>query len=493
MQGVVAPEDLLWVVIVAGVFMALMAFSIGANDLANAFGPAVGSGCVSVRQACAIAAVCDAAGAILMGGHVSKTIPGKLITLNMYEGDDGRVLIMIGMTSALIAASFWILMATKFAIPVSTTHAIVGGVIATGILTKGYPSANWTKVGQIVASWFVSPAFAGVVGFGMYMGLHYGILKHEDSERRAKRAGPVLVFVVSFVVALFILYQGGKGLGLNKTSPEVAIGASFGVAVLLAVLSVPVLSWWDKRLKGQQEEAPKDPESAASAEAAPPPAVTEGSPDQVEVQVEEVPPEKRTVSQVVRAQYSQTERLFMGFVVANGGFFAIAHGANDVANSVGPFGAALAAHEGPMPKELAIPFGYYIASGLFIALGLITYGANVMNTIGRKITLMVPSKAFAADFSCTMCTLVATRLGIPVSTTHLEVGAVVGMGVAYGMVNKGKAGAEDETQGSVLKSVNWFLLIKVFTSWIFTLPLAGITAAGIFAMLLPTVVDVPFT
>merc|ERR1719215_1093067 len=263
-------------------------------------------------------------------------------------------------------------------------------------------------------------------------------------------------------------------------------------AVVLAAISVPVLSWWDKRLKAQQAADPQDAESATPAEATPPPAEAVEAADGFEVQVEEVPPEKRTVSQVVRAQYSQTERLFMGFVVANGGFFAIAHGANDVANSVGPFGAALRAYEGPVPKKLEIPFGYYIASGLFIALGLITYGANVMNTIGRKITLMVPSKAFAADFSCTMCTLVATRLGIPVSTTHLEVGAVVGMGVAFGMVNKGKAAAEDEAQVSVLKSVNWLLLIKVFTSWIFTLPLAGITAAGIFAMLLPTVVDVPF-
>merc|ERR1719247_3090250 len=194
----------------------MMAFSIGANDLANAFGPAVGSGCVTVRQACAIAAVCDAAGAILMGGYVSKTIPGKLISLDMYEGADGRVLIMIGMTSALMAASFWILMATKYAIPVSTTHAIVGGVMAAGIITKGYDSANWGTFAKVAASWFVSPAFAGLTGFIVYMILHFAALKHADSWRRTKMIAPVFVFLVVFVVVLFIVYQGGKGLGFNK-------------------------------------------------------------------------------------------------------------------------------------------------------------------------------------------------------------------------------------------------------------------------------------
>lgn len=474
--------------------MALMAFSIGANDLANAFGPAVGSGCVSVRQACAIAAVCDAAGAILMGGYVSKTIPGKLISLDMYVGDDGRVLIMVGMTAALMAASFWILMATKFGVPVSTTHAIVGGVMAVGIITKGYASANWATFFKIVASWFVSPAFAGLTGFMVYMILHHVVLKHEDSWRRAKMVAPVFVFLVSFVVVLFIVYQGGKGLGLNKTSAPVAIGASAAAGVVLALLSVPLLSWWDKRLKGSDDEAPApaapatDQAKDLSEEQAIEVNVDTGAP---EVSDEKVDAKKELPVEPVKPKYSHTERLFMGFVVANGGVFAVAHGANDVANSVGPFGATLAAFDGPMPENLEIPFGYYIASGVFIALGLIIYGSNVMATIGKKITLMVPSKAFAADFSCTMCTLVATRLGIPVSTTHLEVGAVVGMGIAYGICNKGKAAGDGEQTVSVMQTVNWWLLIKVFTSWIFTLPLAGITAAGIFAVMLPTVVDVP--
>merc|ERR1719408_252779 len=205
----------------------------------------------------------------------------------------------------------------------------------------------------------------------------------------------------------------------------------------MAVISIPILSWWEKRLKGQDEEAAV---SEPSPDGVTPHAVEEGD---IKAEIEKEP---------AKPSYSQTERLFMGFVVANGGFFAMAHGANDVANSVGPFGATIAAFDGPMPETLEIPFHYYIVSGCCIALGLLTYGLNVMNTIGKKITVMVPSKAFAADFSCTMCTLVATRLGIPVSTTHLEVGAVVGMGVAYGILNKNKEGEE---QVSLMKSVNW--------------------------------------
>lgn len=505
MQNAV-PEDLVWVVVLAGLCMAVMAFAIGANDLANAFGPAFGAKSLTVKQVCCLAAVCESSGAILMGGFVSNTIPGKLISMDMYEGDDGRVLIMIGMMSALLAASFWLMVASRFGLPVSTTHAIVGCIIAFACITKGYASANWEKVTLIVASWFVSPVLASFVGFSLYTILHHMVLKHADSARRAHLAGPVFVFIVTFVVALFIVYKGGKGLGLNKTSPEVAIAISAGIAGACSILAYPLLTFWEKRERARQSPASEatpgtpqdDLEKVDVGRQAPANDAMTVSPQDTPVALD-VPECCATVEQddikmeekVEIPKHSHTERLFSGFVVVIGGFFSLAHGANDVANAIGPFGAALAAFEGPLPKKLEIPVQYYVAAAAFIVLGLLTFGRQVMETLGKKITVMTPSKAFTVNFSATMCALVATRAGIPVSTTHLSVGAVVGVGVAFGMANPGQTESKEDSRRAGLKSVNWKLLAKVFSSWIFTLPLTGITAAGIFGLLLPTVVSVP--
>merc|ERR1740130_546046 len=177
----------------------------------------------------------------------------------------------------------------------------------------------------------------------------------------------------------------------------------------------------------------------------------------------------------VPSKHSETEQLFIGFVVIIAGFFSLAHGANDVANSVGPFGAVLSAYDGPLKAKSEIPLWVFVGAGVMIVVGLATYGIHVMKTIGNNITAMTPSKAFCVNFASTIVVLIATRAGIPVSTTHATVGSVVGVGIAQGV---GK--------------VDWSLMGKIFFSWIVTLPIVGISAAGVFAMLLPSVVDVPF-
>jgi len=174
-------------------------------------------------------------------------------------------------------------------------------------------------------------------------------------------------------------------------------------------------------------------------------------------------------------EQSATEKMFTGLVVIIAGFFSLAHGANDVANSVGPFGAVLAAYNGPLKKKSEIPIWVFCIAGAMIVVGLATYGVHVMRTIGGKITPMTPPKAFCVNFAATIVVLIATRAGIPVSTTHASVGAVLGVGIANGS-----------------RAVDWGLMAKIFFAWVFTLPIVGITSAGIFAMFLPTVVRQPF-
>jgi len=498
MIGVTSPDDLLWVVVIGGFAMAYMAWGIGANDVANAFGPAFGARSLTVKQACCIAAVCEAAGAILMGGHVSDTIRKGMMDVKLYDSDDGRTLIMMGMTSVLIAAATWLLVASKLGLPVSTTHSAVGGVIALAITSKGYGSVKWSKVGMIVASWFISPVMSAVMSCILFLTVHHLVLKHPDSLRRAKLSAPVFVFLITVVVALFTVYKGGKGVGLHKTSAEVAIGVSIGISLVAAIVSYPFVSWWAAKIskaeaKGAlpdvlQEEGVKpdgvmggddSAKQSADAEKGTATDAEKGTAGETELaDVTKPSPKEQEDLKAVSEQESnaeQTERLFTGFVVIIAGFFSLAHGANDVANSVGPFGAVLAAYDGPLEKKSEIPIWVFIGAGVMIVVGLITYGIQVMRTIGNKITAMSPSKAFCVNFASTIVVLIATRAGIPVSTTHASVGAVVGVGIAQG-----------------LRKVDWKVMAKVFLSWILTLPIVGITAGGIFALFLPTVVETPF-
>jgi sodium-dependent phosphate transporter len=500
MIGVAQADDLTWVVVVGGIAMAYMAWGIGANDVANAFGPAFGARALSVKQACVIAAICEAAGAILMGGSVADTIRKGMMSVKLYDGNDGRVLIMTGMTSILIGAATWLLVASKLGLPVSTTHSAVGGVIALAIATKGYESVSWDKVGLIIASWFISPVMSAVMAAIMYLLVHHLILKHDNAVQRAKLSAPLVVFTITFVIALFTIYKGGKGLGLHKTSTGVAFGASVGIGFVCGCAAYPFVVWWASRLEKQEakhdsqtpqhmEDAdlpvPSDQTTAATADSLNKVDVVElegleaGTGEDKKVASDEIEEGKKSASETEK--HSPVEQMFRGYVVIVAGFFSLAHGANDVANSVGPFGAVLAAYEGPLEKKSEIPMYVFVLAGVMIVIGLATYGVHVMRTIGNNIAAMTPSKAFCVNFAATAVVLIATRLGIPISTTHASVGAVVGVGLASGCVER----------APMVKAVNWKMMGKVFFSWVVTLPIVGISAMGVFAFLLPTVVNQP--
>jgi len=474
------PSELTWVIVLASLCMAFMAWGIGANDVANSFATAFGAKCLTARQACCIAAVCELAGAVLLGGHVSDTIRKGMMSVKLYDGDDGRVIIMVGMTSVLLAAASWLLVASKYGLPVSTTHSAVGGVIAFAVASKGYDSVNWEKVVMIVASWFVSPTMSGVVGYITYTITKYCVLMPENSLARAKVALPFMVFIMTFTVSLFTIYKGAKGIGLDETSPLTALLSSFGISTVVAVISYPVMLRYARYLEEQEANAKEDapavedgagapaaeknagpePASEASTASSENPAVTESDKSQAR-------------EALVKSTDPKTEQMFKALVVACAGFQSIAHGANDVANSVGPFGAVLAAKDGELQKKTEIQLWVFFLAAGFIVIGLASYGLKVMQTIGEKITVVTPSKAACAQFSATLVVLLATRLGLPISTTHAAVGGVLGVGLADGV-----------------NSINWMMMVKIFASWIVTLPICGVTAVGIYGLLLPLVLVV---
>jgi len=303
---------------------------------------------------------------------------------------------------------------------------------------------------------------------------------------------------VTFVVALFTVYKGGKGLGLSKTSPEVAVAVSIALSLPFAAISFPFVTWWagkdrsDVASDGKESATAEQPkEVSQETPAAPADATPEAGTfrSDIDVSLEEsdvntdraASLEEGCVDAVLKEtgeplkEQTQTEKMFTGLVVIIAGFFSLAHGANDVANSVGPFGAILAAFDGPLKDQADIPLWVFVGGGVMIVVGLATYGVHVMRTLGSKITAMSPPHAFCVNFASTIVVLIATRAGIPVSTTHASVGAVLGVGIANG-----------------LHEVDWKVMGKVFLSWILTIPIVAITAAGIFAFLLPSVVDVPF-
>lgn len=465
------PNDLTWVLVVAGLCMGFMAWGIGANDVANSFGTAFGAQCLTIRQAVIIAAVCELSGAVFLGGAVSDTIRKGMMDIDLYEGDEGRVLIMSGMTAVLLAAASWLLLATNYGLPVSTTHSAVGGVISFAITSRGYGSVNWRKVGMIIASWFISPALSCLCGFILYATIQFFVLKHDDSFRRAQIATPILISLMTLIVVLFTIYKGAKGIGLHKTDPGVAVGISLAIAVVAGGVSIPFVRWWSAKLERGEIESVIQPDAEKENEMAS--AVTDQAESKKPTSTEAA--ELEAGQKKGPAAFSDTERIFQSFVVIIAGFQSLAHGANDVANSVGPFGAVLAARAGELEKKSETPIWVFVAAGLMIVVGLAMYGRKVMATIGSNITPMTPSKAACAQWAATCVVLFATRAGIPISTTHAAVGGVLGVGLVDGP-----------------KNIDWKLMAKVFLSWVMTLPLVGIAAAGAYALFLPAVAPTAF-
>ena len=408
----------------AGIFIALavvfglfMAWGVGANDVANAMGTSVGSKAVTIKQAFIIAAIFEFAGAYLAGGEVTKTIRKGIIDPQMLTGSPE--LVVYGMLASLLAAAIWLLVASRAGWPVSTTHTIVGAVVGFAAVGIGVDAVQWGKVGTIAMSWVISPALSGVIAYWLFVSVQRLILDTADPLKYAKRWVPYYIFLVGFIIALVTIFKGLKHVGLHLSIVEsYMIAAGSGIVVMII----------GKYFIGKLQF---DPDANRD------------------------------------FHFANVEKVFSVLMVVTACAMAFAHGSNDVANAVGPLAAVVGiAESGEVLQTSPMPAWILLLGGAGIVLGLITYGHRVIATIGSGITELTPSRGFAATLAAATTVVIASGTGIPISTTHTLVGAVLGVGLARGIA-----------------SLDLKVVRTIFLSWIVTLPAGAILAIIFFYIL----------
>jgi PiT family inorganic phosphate transporter len=399
-------------------FGVYMTWGIGANDVANAMGTSVGSRAITVKQAILIAAVFEFTGAFLAGGNVTSTIRKGIIDPTPIT--DQPEILVYGMLAALLAAAVWLTVASWRGWPVSTTHSIVGALVGFALAGIGVDAVQWNQIGMIVASWVISPALGGLLAFVMMQSIRKFILNTDNPFRNAQKFGPFYVFLLGFVISLVTLFKGLKHLNL-----DLSVTASFTLAVLFGAL-IAFIGWLLIRRVRMDPEADRD------------------------------------------YHFASVEKIFTPMMIFSACSMAFAHGSNDVANGIGPLAAIVSVIDsgGEIAQKSPLPLWLLVLGGTGIVIGLATLGYRVMKTIGTSITELTPTRGFSAELAAAATVVLASRTGLPVSTTHILVGAVIGVGLARGM------GAID------LRVIG-----KIVASWLVTLPAGGVLAALFFFVL----------
>jgi PiT family inorganic phosphate transporter len=396
-----------------------MAANIGANDLANAMGTSVGSGALTIRRAVIISIVANLLGAVLAGGHVTNTISKGMINPDLLAATPDKL--MLGMFAALIASGIWVHLATVLGMPVSTTHSIVGAVVGFGILTVGIGAISWGKIITIAISWVVSPVSGAIIAGGIYYLIREKVFRADAPESVAQQWAPYLIGVVLLTIILSFIFKGLKNLHLDL---------GFGQALLIAIPCAAggglVGTVWLRALLGRRE-----------------------------------------LKEDIQHDTSPLQAFFAYLQVLTACYVAFAHGANDVANAIGPLAAIFSVVKTKsVAMQVEVSIWMLAIGGIAVGGGLFAFGGRVMETVGGKITELTPVRGFCAQFGAATTILVCSRLGLPVSTTHVLVGAVVGVGFMRGM-----------------GFLDMRLLRNIGSSWVITLPFTMVLAVVLYKLL----------
>ncbi len=399
-----------YVLIIGYIFGFYMAWNIGANDVANSMASAVGARAITIRQAIFIAGILNIVGAVFIGSHVTQTIRKGIVSTDILADPH---LALIGALSALLAAALWVSFATWKSLPVSTTHSIVGAMIGFGIMAGGFSVINWGKLGAVVLSWVISPLFAMVLGFLMFKTIVKFILSKDNPFAQALKLAPYFISIALFVVILSFLFKTPLGKRLAIGTP-LALLVALVMAIALGFLAVKILRKFTKRtnLTGEEE-------------------------------------------------------VFRKIQIGTSCYVALAQGANDVANAIGPLAVIyFLVKTGGVGAKVPVPVFLLFFGGIGIACGIGMAGHRVMDTIGRKITTLTNTRGFSVDFAAATTVMLASKMGLPVSTTHAAVGGVMGVGLARG-----------------IEAVNFRIIFEIIVYWILTVPAAAITSMVIFKIL----------
>jgi len=423
-----------------------MAWNIGANDVANAMGTPVGSKAITIRKAVVLAGIFEFLGAFFVGTNVSQTIGKGIVPLEAFRTriavsvetdeparavlgeprpdrpgyDPARQRFAVGMLAALLAAALWLNVATFFSQPVSTTHAIIGAVIGFAVVSVGPQYVKWEKMGKIAASWVISPVVGGLMAYFVYRSIRRFVLNARHPVLMAKAAVPFALGSVVFILTLSVLY---KGLHLDLDAWH-AIPPAAGAGVLTAVISRAVI-------------------------------------------------QVRTKDRRIRLaeRYPTVERWFSRIQILTACYLAFAHGANDVANAIGPLTVAVSGFSRKVTDSSGgIPVWLLAFGGVGIVIGLATYGHKVIEAVGKRITEITPTRGFSAEFATATTVLVCSKLGMPVSTTLVLVGAVMGVGIARGFA-----------------AIDLRVVRRIFASWVITIPVSAVFAAVIYWILVAVI------
>lgn len=409
----------LWMAIAFGFYMA---WSIGANDAANAMGTSVGSKAVSFREAVIIAAIFEFAGAMIAGGGVADTMrsgivdPALFADPTLFPAGNGAELFIWGMMASLISAALWLHIAAYLGWPVSTTHSIVGAITGFGAVSVGIANVAWLKLLTIAASWLTSPLLGGVLSFIIFLVIRKAILDAKNANLGLRLVSPILAMPVFMTLTLVLFTKGLKKL--HGTFAEYGIGnmEMIGISASVGVFSSLALAFAIRKIHIAADESSE-------------------------------------------SKYAKIEKVFRYLQVITACFVAFAHGSNDVANSIGPVAAIVGTLEtmDMTAAKVPIPSWVLLLGAVGIVVGLATYGYRVIETIGTKITEITPTRGFAAEFGAASTILIGSHFGIPLSTTHTVVGSVIGVGFARGM-----------------NALNLKIIINILKSWLYTIPFCGI-------------------
>lgn len=517
-------------IFVCSIFLALfVAYGIGANDVANAFGSSVGAKALTMKQAIVIAAFCEFGGAVLLGAGVTDTIRGKIADLNYYKNKPD--LYMYGMLCAMLATGIWLLLATYLELPVSTTHSITGAVIGMSCVAGGFDSVVWSAekdsfpflsgVSVIVISWFTSPILAGLGGAILFLFTRHAVLRRQNSYKLSLFMLPLFTLLTVYISCYYIIQKGPKLADKVSDSTNAWISACFAVGgCLIAILiGVPLIKRqverdWEELNKpkvipelhapgakdsdGVKGDMESGSDTAASPEDAEKPAVGAGHSSRTPAMfkdmrksklfgavtkssnfdIHEVIGEDKTVNELHNnaEQFDRkTEISFKYLQVFTAMCNSFAHGSNDVANAVGPFAGIYAVWQCTcVSSKSDVPIWILVIGGVGLVIGLATYGYKIMRVLGVKMTKLTNSRGYCVELAAAAVIIVGSRYGLPLSTTHCMVGAVTGVGLVEAVSGRKPENAHTDNK----HAFNWKLLIKFFFGWVATLVVAALTSAA---------------
>ena len=495
----------LWIFI-AGIFFAFYnAWGGGANDCANSFATAVGSKTLTLKQAILIASVFEFTGAVLMGSHVTDAVRKNIVSEDLFTSNPGAL--MFGMLCADLASALWLTFATYFKYPVSTTHSIIGAIIGFSLAYGGGDAISWNKVGLIVASWFASPIIAGLFSLIIFTLVKKLVFQSNDPFNRTAKLFPLLTFITFFINSLFIIYKGSPQLDLDEMPFEVCFGISVGIASGTGLISwYFYLPYAKKKLELMYKEETTGENTmentgnniemrtlsysdALTQKTINPELETESNTDTIDIdicieneqedtesidyhkkRIRELENKKKTdkINELHSNAYEideKSDKLCSWLQIFTSCFSSFAHGSNDVANAIAPLATIFSIYQYNEILETAdVPIWILALGGVGIVVGLATWGYKIIDRIGKELTKVSPSRGFIIELSAAMTVIIASRTELPVSTTHCQVGSVVGCGLSEGKNN-----------------VQWKLLKGILWSWFITLPVTGLLSAGLFS------------